>query len=47
MPLKALKLQNFEGIEQCAEKVCLCLELYDGEYDTAWGDCTLSVLDRC
>lgn len=27
--------QGFEDNEHCAESVCLCLELFDGEYDTA------------
>ena len=31
----AQEIADFESIEQCVEKVCLCLELYDGEYDTA------------
>ena len=37
LPLNALKLRDSEDNEQRVENVCLCLELYDGEYDTEWG----------
>ena len=47
LPLNALKLWDSEDNEQCVESVCLCLELYGGEYDTAQGDCTLPSLGRC